>query len=141
MAGPYYLFLDDTRTPNQVTWVEIPRVREWTIVRSYDEFVKVIEERGLPNHTSFDHDLAEPHYIAYMEAVSGLVVAPLDYSSFKEKTGYHCARWLVDYCIDHGWLALPEYTIHSMNVIGKDNIEALFRAYERNREAYREARS
>jgi hypothetical protein len=134
------LFLDDERTPEQVTWVELP-LGPWIVVRSYDEFVRTIERDGLPTHISWDHDLGLEHYQAYEKAVGELVPAPLPYDSFREKTGYHCARWLVDYCMEHGWLALPEYTIHSMNVIGEANIEALFRAYERNREGYREARS
>jgi hypothetical protein len=44
------LYLDDIRTP---------KTKGWDIVRSYDEFVKWIEENGLPDKLSFDHDLGE----------------------------------------------------------------------------------
>jgi hypothetical protein len=134
------LFLDDERLPRDVTWIDLP-LGPWVVVRSYAEFTRLIEKDGLPDHISFDHDLGLEHYQAYEKACSVPVPAPPPYDSFKEKTGYHCARWLVDYCIDHGWLALPSYTIHSKNVIGEGNIEALFAAYTRNREQYREARS
>jgi hypothetical protein len=38
-----------------------------------------------------------------------------------EKTGYDCAKWLVEYCVEHG-LKFPEYVVHSMNPVGKENI-------------------
>ena len=47
------LYLDDVR---------IPQTEGWEIVRNYDDFVKWIEENGLPDIVSFDHDLAEVHY-------------------------------------------------------------------------------
>ena len=46
------LYLDDVR---------IPQTEGWEIVRNYDDFVKWIEENGLPDIVSFDHDLAEVH--------------------------------------------------------------------------------
>ena len=53
--------------------------------------------------------------------------------TFKEKTGYHCAKWLVQYCIDNK-LELPkEIFIHSMNVIGGVNIASIFETYNKYR--------
>ena len=57
----YNLFLDDFREPedafnhtnNQLYLIG------WVIVRNYDEFVKTIEERGIPEILSFDHDLGQ----------------------------------------------------------------------------------
>lgn len=43
-------------------------------------------------------------------------------------TGYDCCKWLVDYCIDRN-LPHPRYTVHSMNPIGKENIEKLIENY------------
>ena len=41
--------------------------------------------------------------------------------TFKEKTGYECAKELVRHCIaNHD--ELPEFIVHSMNPIGKQNI-------------------
>jgi hypothetical protein len=132
----YYLFLDDERFPHNVTWLDIPRDRDYAIVRSYDEFVAYIEANGLPDYVSFDHDLADAHYVAMLkEAEShedtkfkiwmpgddeyeGLNIT-VDYGP--EKTGHDCAKWLVDYC-DRNKLKFPFYLVHSMNPIGKQRI-------------------
>lgn len=134
---PYHLFLDDERRPKDVTWVRLPLV-PWTIVRDHPSFVATITAAGvLPLHISFDHDLGAD---AYDEANRLAVEARLltskpqiDYSKLKTKTGYHCAQWLVDYCIAHDYAPLPEWTVHSMNPIGKENIESLLTSYARAR--------
>lgn len=69
-------------------------------LRSYREFVDWITLHGLPVYISFDHDL-------------GLA-----------KSGYDCAKWLVDYCLDHK-VPLPDFDVHSQNPVGKENITAL----------------
>lgn len=113
---PYHLFLDDERKPNQVTWVKLPLV-SWTIVRNYNEFVQCIMSNGLPNTISFDHDLAFEHY-PFAENRPGLTIP---YDTYKEKTGWHCANWLVEYCATHKQ-KLPKCYIHTMNITGKENI-------------------
>lgn len=109
----YYLFLDDERKPSNVTWIPMPNVL-WTIVRNYDQFVSMIEERGIPEFISFDHDLADEHYVAYLEGRS-------DYGP--EKTGYDCAKWLVDHCLEKE-APIPNYQVHSLNHIGRENINS-----------------
>ena len=50
----------------------------------------------------------------------------------KEKTGYECAKWLIDYCIENN-LECPMYVCHSMNPVGRDNILGVldnFRKYQ-----------
>ena len=129
---PYFLFLDDERVPSQVTWVLLPQVT-WTIVRSYRDFVSTILKRGyLPTHISFDHDLgvemgtSQSDTEAYNLAVNRLLHGqPIDYDKVSFRTGYHCAQWLVNYCLDHN-LPCPSYTVHSMNPVGAANIHALF---------------
>ena len=125
----YSLFLDDLRIPADVI-LYMPRCkyyidREWAIVRSYDEFVATILEKGIPQAVSLDHDLADEHY--------GLedYVWNNDYDMFQEKTGYHCAKWLIEYCIDNKKDIPSAVFIHSMNVAGAKNIESLFRTYEK----------
>ena len=120
MNKPYYLFLDDERYPKQVTWVNLPLV-EWVIVRNYNEFVQKIEEDGMPVFISFDHDLADEHYNKAM--YENREYNKL-YKSFKEKTGMDCARWLVNYCLDND-LKMCNYQAHTMNPVGKQNIESL----------------
>jgi hypothetical protein len=130
----YTLFLDDERSPNQVTWAEFPR-NQLVVVRNYDQFVAHVTEHGLPGFVCFDHDLADQHYAAMLKETaadkqftfwmpgddesSGLNIT-FDYGS--EKTGYDCAKWLVDYCADRN-LKFPQFVIHSMNPVGKERID------------------
>jgi hypothetical protein len=118
MAG-YYLFLDDIRNPCDVVWVEIPRDQQYAIVRSYDEFVSHIISNGIPSFVAFDHDLADEHYVAMLEECEGK--KNVDYGV--EKSGYDCAKWLVDHCAEIG-LMFPKHIVHSMNPIGKERIDA-----------------
>ncbi len=48
---------------------------------------------------------------------------------FIEKTGYHCAKWLIDYCIDNKKELPHEIIVHSMNPYGSRNIKSLFDTY------------
>ena len=116
LLSDVYLFLDDIREPLQAfeyTKQYIFIQNEWEVVKNYNEFVNFIEVNGLPKFISFDHDLADTHYTP----------EPLwtDYNAskewqdkqvHKEKTGYECAKWLVDYCIDSN-LKCPDYYCHS----------------------------
>jgi len=124
------LFLDDFRNPKDAFTLVIPHLKifwedGWDIVRSYDEFVNWIEANGLPDFISFDHDLADEHYEDYRNDQNrsrmGYQSGPI-YDQFKEKTGLDCAKWLVDWCVDHG-CALPNYAVHSANPAGRRNIE------------------
>ena len=38
-----------------------------------------------------------------------------------ERTGYDCAKYVVDYCLQHN-CDIPAYAIQSSNPVGKDNI-------------------
>lgn len=117
----YNLFLDDCRKPSF-----LDTVLAWETVRSYGQFVHIINERGLPDLISFDHDLAEEHYAIGGESN----FSQFDYSKVKEKTGFHCAQWLVDFCLDKR-LPLPRWQVHSMNPCGKVNIEKLLEGFEK----------
>lgn len=117
------LFLDDVRVPlDCLIYVSNPedyKKNDFDIVRSYDEFVEYIEKNGLPDLISFDHDLADEHY------------NPSNWNSYRsyvEKTGYDAAKWLVEYCIDEN-LDIPQILIHSMNPVGRKNIESIFQNY------------
>ncbi len=123
----YFLFLDDIRDPVDVCLYFEPKKlhplyenEQWEIVRSYDEFVNHITDNGLPACISFDHDLADEHY----QNMSG--------GDFKEKTGYECAKWLVEFLLEHN-LELPVIYCHSMNPVGKENILNLFENFRKNR--------
>lgn len=117
----YNLFLDDSRTPTKVTWIELPPVA-WVIVRNYNEFVKTIEQQGLPNIISFDHDLANEHYKEFFRASDEETGDKrIRYETLTEKTGYDCAKWLANFCVDKK-LPVPLYYLHSLNGIGCANI-------------------
>lgn len=121
---PYRLFLDDIREPNQV--FKTTANHEWTTVRSYEGFVQTIKEKGLPFMVSFDHDLADVHYPFNNPHVG----ADIPYDSYKEKTGYHAAQWLVTHCLDNN-LELPKWNVHSANPVGRQNIIGFLQSYEK----------
>jgi hypothetical protein len=122
----YNLYLDDFRNPIDSAYYRGEAIyahEEWVIVRNYDEFVKCIQENGLPEIISFDHDLADTHY-DNQDHVDGDY-----YDIVTEKTGYHCAKWLIDYCIDNNKKLPARILIHSMNPAGSQNIKSLFESY------------
>ena len=91
------LYLDDLR----------PTPEGFERVYSYEEFVAYLQQHGLPEFISFDHDLGE------------------DFS------GYDCAKYLVEYCLVHQH-PLPKYKVHSQNPVGKENIERLLANFKKN---------
>jgi len=114
------LFLDDVRVPYDVFKMIINPIYEnnedWVIVKHYYEFVDYIKENDIPEFISFDHDLSFDHYLSENQE------GDIDYVSLKEKTGYDCAKWLVEYCLENN-LTIPDYYVHSANPVGKKNIE------------------
>lgn len=128
------LFLDDIREPKQAyeyTKQEMFVNQKWDVVRNYDEFVNYIKTNGLPSFISFDHDLADVHYMSEQKWIdhynSGDTRTPN-----REKTGYDCAMWLVFYCLDND-KQLPDYYCHSMNPVGKEKIVSLLKAFQNGR--------
>ena len=118
-----YLFLDDMRFPVDVVWIRIPRDVPWDIVRSYDEAVAWVEKNGFPDVVSFDHDLADAHYMG-------------DFS--QERTGYHFAHYLVNRDLDnHDMPDDFQFFVHSMNTVGARNIKDLLEFYKLKREMYK----
>jgi len=128
----YNLYLDDYRIPRDsyvYTHNALYVLRPWQIARSYEEFVSFINTQGLPDLISFDHDLADEHYREH----TSILDYEKDSSNYKEKTGFECAKWLVNYCIDNN-KKLPEFLCHSMNPIGKENILSLLNQFKKSQE-------
>lgn len=122
----YNLYLDDFRNPIDSAYYRGEAIyahEEWEVVRNYDEFVKIIQEKGLPEIISFDHDLADEHYGMHDH------IDEMEYSAYQEKTGYDCAKWLINYCIDNNKKLPATILIHSMNPAGSQNIKSLFESY------------
>ena len=125
------IFLDDIRFPadcrlylNEKAYLD----PQWIIVRNFEEFVSLIEKE-LDNIEliSFDHDLGTEHY---RDAYS----TETPYDEYEEKTGYHCAKFLVEFCMDNQ-KRLPSFLVHSMNPVGKRNIVSLltnFKNFQEN---------
>ena len=108
----YNLFLDDVRDPNKF----LQDVRTWETVRNYNQFVEIIQKRGIPKFVSFDHDLSY-HDINKTD-------------NFTEKTGMDCAKWLVEFCMKTNQ-QLPEFKVHSMNPVGRVNIQSLLENFKK----------
>lgn len=119
----YKLFLDDVRRPaTTYGYMGLPIYNEpnWIIVRNYYAFITIIQKKGLPDVISFDHDLADVHYKQL----------DFDYADENlEKTGYHCAKWLLYYCVDNNLKVPAKIIVHSMNPAGCLNIKSLFDTY------------
>ena len=123
----YNLFLDDLREPHQAfyyTYNDLYNDLKWVTVINYNEFVSYITKHGMPDLISFDHDLADIHYGMQDE------INQDDYDIMTEKTGYHCAKWLIEYCMDNN-VSPPDYLVHSMNTVGAKNIKYLIENYKK----------
>lgn len=89
------LFLDDIRTPE--------KINNYEIVRSYDDFVNIIELKGIDhfNFITLDHDLGD--------------------INIPERTGYDCLKYLIGICLNEN-KKLPQINVHSENIVGVNNI-------------------
>ena len=122
----YKLFLDDYRLPIDVyryTKMNIYLNEDWVVVRSYDDFINYIIKNGIPEIISFDHDLGDEHY------GNQQIGDTIDYSLYDEKTGYDCAKWLIDYIITNDLNSPIDIYVHSMNPVGRENIFMLFKNF------------
>lgn len=125
----YKLYLDDMRNPTQS--YKTSKNSDWVIVRSYQQFVDTITKCGMPFLISFDHDLADEHY-PFNEPDGGIRNPKIiPYDTYREKTGFHCAKWLVEYCMDKN-MTLPAYNVHSANVIGSANITSYLESFRKS---------
>ena len=81
------IYLDDIRTPKD---------KDWMVVRSYHEFVNLVQKIGIKNIStiSLDHDLGDSAMNEYYNNVSPNF--KLDYGNINEKTGYDASKFLVN---------------------------------------------
>ncbi|MCK9430027.1 MAG: hypothetical protein M0R17_08490 [Candidatus Omnitrophica bacterium] len=125
----YCLYLDDVRIPPLYYFNQ--EIVDWIVVRDYKQFVEMIEskfqfEDSFPSLISFDHDLTDAHYVPEMydsiEQYNKVAV------NFIEKTGLDCAKWLIEFVLEHN-VEMPKITIHSMNPVGRQRIQNIFDDY------------
>ena len=107
---PLLIWLDDERDPTQLRWQERFPVDSPAVVwlQSFEAFAAWIEDNGLPQAISFDHDLGH-----------------------ERKSGLDAAKHLVNYCLDQD-APLPIWAVHSANPVGSENIKALLGSFERH---------
>jgi hypothetical protein len=122
----YYLFLDDIRNPEDVTWVSLPKA-EWIVVRNYKDFRNAITTKGIPSFVAYDHDLCNQHY----QPVKALNQRNIDYNKYVEKTGYECCKYLVNECMKRV-IKHPDFAVHSMNPVGAKNIISYVESYNKS---------
>lgn len=91
----YKLFIDDERFPAENSG-------EWVIVRSSQQAISEVYQKGMPSFISFDHDLGG------------------------DDTSMKFLRWLLDELLDD-MIAFPvdfKYYVHSQNPVGAENIRS-----------------
>jgi hypothetical protein len=104
------LFLDDLRSVDMV--YDKTTVNDYSIVRSYSEFVTYIEAHGLPDFISFDNDLG------------------LNEQGEVALDGYAAAKWLVyESGLD---LSTLTFKVHSANPVAAEQIRGLLDNYIRH---------
>jgi hypothetical protein len=123
----YRIYLDDVRTPVSPNNEFVDGLTEWTVVRSYDEFVSKVTEIGLENIEliSLDHDLGDS---AMKEWLHGVVRNyAINYDNITEKTGMDCTKWLVNQWMDGK--PIVDVVVHSANAIGAANMMGYINNY------------
>lgn len=123
----YRIYLDDIRTPHSSNNEWVDGITEWTVVRSYDEFVQKINEVGLENIEliSLDHDLGDS---AMKEWLHGVVRNyEINYDNITEKTGMDCVKWLVNQWMNGK--PVVDVVVHSANAIGAANMMGYINNY------------
>jgi hypothetical protein len=125
------LWLDDIRDPLQDHWLVFSPITPTEVVwvKSYQQFVDWIIKNGLPEAICFDHDLGMD--VALNARAKGMSKRKSRLLKQEEKTGYDCAKWLVEYCLDAD-CSLPLYNIQSANPVGKANIDGLLKHFIRH---------
>jgi hypothetical protein len=97
---------------------------DWTWVKNYDQFCKHLLKHGIPDIIAFDHDLGDDAYKLWHKH-GGYVSEDINYDEYETKTGYHCAQFLVNLCLDSNIKLKAQIYSHSMNEKGRQNILSL----------------
>lgn len=126
--------LDDMRTPEEVFGYTNAQIykEEWEICRNYEQFKAFVRKANvLITHISFDHDLGEDE--AKEKVAKGMSKRKARKEKKLVKSGYDCAKWLIEYCIERE-MKLPAILIHTANPVGRENLEFLFNNYKKHYE-------
>lgn len=104
------IWVDDIRDPKKYIRFDSSAIYDIIWCKSYDEFVTALNNVGKPDMVCFDHDLGDIN------------------NPEGEKTGYDCAKYLIDFCIDNN-IKLPKFYSQSDNGPGRVNIIKLLENY------------
>jgi hypothetical protein len=139
----YKLFLDDQRNPKHAyiypkrcelgIIIECQSLKhfsgiddnDWVIVRNYKDFVSIIENAGLPDVVSFDHDLSEEYIKHYYKVTQETGI--IEYGNLKPDSGYHCAKYLVQEWKKQNKPKHIKTFVHSANRWGQINIKEVLK--------------
>lgn len=102
----YNMFLDDERNP--------VLIKSFDIVRSSDEAISHMQDKGCPRFISFDHDLGG------------------------DDTAMRVVHWMIDHDLElcGEWIPFDfSFYVHSQNPIGAENIANTLQRYLDFREA------
>ena len=109
MKANTYIFLDDERNPNDVTWLPEVEYQALFVVRNFQTFKDLIDHVEDFSQTiiSFDHDLQD-----------------FDKNG-NESTGYDCLKHLCDRILSIKSIPLA-VQYHTQNVVGKTNMSSYY---------------
>lgn len=126
----YNIYLDDLREPQQTAEYmsynkDLYMKDDWMVIRNYKDFVKMVENDGLPDLVSFDHDFVE------IKKVQGSKIVRIKPHTKQKENGMDCAKWLYEYCRKTK-SQLPQFIVHSQNPVGKDNLQCYLENAKKN---------
>lgn len=98
------IFLDDLRDAHDHYNIKM------VTIRNYFDFCEFINQNGVPDFISFDHDIAS-------------------FENGKEYTGLDAAKYLVNYMLDNNIQKKFDFVVHSANPIGAENIKSYLENY------------
>lgn len=107
----------------------------WVWVKSFKEFTEYIVHNGLPELLCWDHDLGGNSYDLYHKH-GGYKKNAIQYDEYDEPTGFHCAKWLTEYCQDNHLKLTSEIYVHSMNPSGRENIRSILNNFKKFQDTY-----
>lgn len=110
----YKLFIDDERIPY------VPE--EWNIARTSQEAIELVQTKGMPTEMSLDHDLG---------MICSLKEGEENTSFEVEDTVMTFLKWLA-FTFWKGKEPIPEYAVHSANIVGKKNIISFMESWKRS---------
>lgn len=120
----YALYLDDCRLPTAT--VKVPKFEDdgvdalelpWVIARTHEEFVAILNERGIPRYVTLDHDLYEEHMKMYFH-MKEEGIEEIDYTQFQYKTGVEACKLLVE--VYKMGIVMPYINLHTHNRYGRE---------------------